>query len=428
MTKPTISIETIGCKVNFAETERLKTIFKDAGYELIAIEDKPEYLLINSCSVTSKSERDCRRLINRTKRNSEDTFIVIAGCLPLYNREDLLGFDKADAFLGQKEKYLAQDILPKIKEGDLPKVNIEHKNIPFENAASTDPENRSRAFVKVQDGCNYFCTYCAVPYARGNTRSMPFEQIIPAMQTVYDRGFRETVISGINLATYEDGDKNFIDIIHKLENSDIDMRYRISSIEPNLLTEELIDFVAKSKKICPHFHIPLQAGNDIVLKDMKRRYDTDHFRKLIFSIKEKIPHAGIGIDVITGFPTETTELFENAYAFLESLPFSYLHVFSYSKRPNTLAAKMKNLVLPGEIKERTKALRELSDKKTLLFYKSQIGATLSVIGEYKNGENHALGWAENYVRVKFPMHENSNKPMIVKLKGIEKDYVIGETV
>jgi threonylcarbamoyladenosine tRNA methylthiotransferase MtaB len=426
MNKKTVAFETLGCKVNFAETEKLKSLFEEEGFEVVGTDTIPDFFIVNSCTVTSKAEKDCRKIIRRMKKNSPETYVAVVGCSPEFQKENNEKFADADAVFGQQEKYSAHLKLIGLKEGKEKAFFINTCEEKFIPASSSDPENRSRAFIKLQDGCDYYCSYCAVAHARGSSRSMPFDEIIPEMQKIYDKGFRETVISGINLGTYNYEGKKLIDVLKTLEESDIRMRYRISSIEPNLLTDEIIDYVAKSEKICHHFHIPLQAGSDEVLKDMRRRYTTSRFFQRIERIKTAMPHCGIGIDVITGFPSETDELFENGVEFLKSLPFSYLHVFSYSVRPDTPAAKMKNLVTPGEAKKRTAILNAISDEKKNEFYRSQIGNRGKVIAEYKENADYAMGWTENYVRVKFPAYKPGKEFISVKLKSVENDIVIAE--
>ncbi len=428
MINKTVAFETLGCKVNFAETETLKTLFQDEGYILTSVNDKPEFLLINSCTVTSKAERDCRKIVRKMKRKSPETFVAVVGCSPEFNKENTEQFADADAVLGQQEKYIAHKELQKIKNRHIKPYLINTCEEQFVVASSSDPENRSRAFVKLQDGCDYYCAFCAVAYARGSSRSIAFDKIISEMQKIYDKGFRETVISGINLGTYNYEGKKLIDVLRLLEESDIQMRYRISSIEPNLLTDEIIDFVAVSEKICPHFHIPLQAGSDTVLKEMRRRYTTSDFAKRIEKIEAKIPNVGIGIDVITGFPSETQKLFEEGVDFLRNLPLTYLHVFSYSVRQGTPAAKMKNLVKPGEAKERTAILNAMSEAKKIEFYRSQIGTERKIIAEHKHNYDYAMGWTENYVRVKIPCLEPEKEFINVKLNSLENDIVLGERI
>jgi threonylcarbamoyladenosine tRNA methylthiotransferase MtaB len=420
-----IKIETIGCKVNFAESERMKEIFIAQGYDIATVEETPDLILINTCTVTGKAERDARKIIRRLKREHPTAVIIAAGCMSEFNPTKTAEILEVDAVLGQSEKYKAPFIIDEIIKGNLPRVLINTELEPeFEFAASYDPENRSRGFLKLQDGCDYYCTYCAVAYSRGSSRSMDFDEILPALRKIRSTGFREIVISGINLGTYSDKGKNFTDVIELIAESDLDIRVRISSIEPNLLTDKIIELTEKSDKICPHFHIPLQSGSDTILKEMHRRYNTKFFSELILKIKSRIPDCCLGIDVITGFPGETDELFQETFNFLESLPISYLHVFSYSERKGTPAAEMASKVSEFDKKQRTRKLLQLSLKKKHEFYGSQLGKEFFVIPEYKTPSKIAFGWTENYIRTKFFV--NDYKADIIRLKAdsIDDDGVV----
>jgi threonylcarbamoyladenosine tRNA methylthiotransferase MtaB len=420
-----IRIETIGCKVNFAESERMKEIFIAQGYLIAKDDDEPDLILINTCTVTGKAERDARKIIRRLKREHPTAVVIAAGCMSEFNPTKTAEILEVDAVLGQSEKYKAPFIIDEIIKGNLPRVLINTELEPeFEFAASYDPENRTRGFLKLQDGCDYYCTYCAVAYSRGQSRSMDFDEIIPSLNKIRSAGFREIVISGINLGTYFDKGKNFSDVIELIAGSDLDIRVRISSIEPNLLTDEILELTAKSDKICPHFHIPLQSGSDTILKEMHRRYTTDFFRKLILKIKSRIPDCCLGIDVITGFPGETDELFGETYEFLNSLPISYLHVFSYSERKGTPAAEMAGKVSEFDKKQRTRKLLQLSDKKKEEFYQSQLGNEFFVIPEYKPPSKTAFGWTENYIRTKFFINDYSVDIIKLRADSIDNDGVV----
>lgn len=420
-----IRIETIGCKVNFAESERMKEIFIAQGYEIANDNDDPDLVLINTCTVTGKAERDARKIIRRLKREHPTAIIIAAGCMSEFNPTKTAEILEVDAVLGQSEKYKAPFIIDEIIKGNLPRVLINTELEPeFEFAASYDPENRSRGFLKLQDGCDYYCTYCAVAYSRGKSRSMVFDDIVPALKKIRESGFREIVVSGINLGTYSDKGKNFSDVIELIAESDLDIRVRISSIEPNLLTDRILELTAESDKICPHFHIPLQSGSDTILKEMHRRYNTQYFGDLIYKIKSRIPDCCLGIDVITGFPGETEELFMETYDFLNSLPISYLHVFSYSERKGTPAAEMACKVSEFDKKQRTRKLLVLSMQKKETFYRSQLGKEFYVIPEYKVPSKTAFGWTENYIRTKFFINDYSNDIIRLKADSIDEDGVV----
>lgn len=420
-----IRIETIGCKVNFAESERMKEIFIAQGYEIANDNDDPDLVLINTCTVTGKAERDARKIIRRLKREHPTAIIIAAGCMSEFNPTKTAEILEVDAVLGQSEKYKAPFIIDEIIKGNLPRVLINTELEPeFEFAASYDPENRSRGFLKLQDGCDYYCTYCAVAYSRGKSRSMVFDDIVPALKKIRESGFREIVVSGINLGTYSDRGKNFSDVIELIAESDLDIRVRISSIEPNLLTDRILELTAESDKICPHFHIPLQSGSDTILKEMHRRYNTQFFGDLIYKIKSRIPDCCLGIDVITGFPGETEELFMETYDFLNSLPISYLHVFSYSERKGTPAAEMACKVSEFDKKQRTRKLLVLSQQKKETFYRSQLGKEFFVIPEYKVPSKTAFGWTENYIRTNFFINNYSNDIIRLKADSIDEDGVV----
>ncbi len=420
-----IKIETIGCKVNFAESERMKEIFISEGYSIAKEGDEVDMILINTCTVTGKAERDARKIIRRLKREHPTAIVIAAGCMSEFNPTKTAEILEVDAVLGQSEKYKAPFIIDDIIKGNLPKVLINTELEPeFEFAASYDPENRSRGFLKLQDGCDYYCTYCAVAYSRGQSRSMNFDEIIPALRKIREAGFREIVISGINLGTYSDKGKNFSDVIELISESDLDIRARISSIEPNLLTEKIIELTANSEKICPHFHIPLQSGSDWILKEMHRRYNTRFFAELLHKIKTRIPDCCLGIDVITGFPGETDELFMETYKFLDSLPLSYLHVFSYSERKGTPAAEMAGKVSEFDKKQRTRKLLQLSERKKEDFYRSQLGNEFFVIPEYKPPSKTAFGWTENYIRAKFVVDDYNADIIRLKADSIDDDGTI----
>jgi len=418
-------IETIGCKVNFAESEKILGDFLKKGFTQVSGKEHADIIFVNTCTVTNKAESDARRLIRKLKRENPSAKIIVGGCMVEFNSEDVSQIEEVDFSLGQSAKYQVSELLDNFtfKTSTEKPTNDLSK---FISASSTDPENRSRAFLKLQDGCDYFCSYCAIPYARGEARSMDFDEVLPAIKSIREKGFRELVISGINLGTYHSKGKNFFNLLHEIEQSNFDIRIRISSIEPNLLTDEIIDLIATSKIFCPHFHIPLQSGSDSILKQMNRRYNTALFSERINKIITSIPNCAIGIDVICGFPGETDELFEETYNYLKKMDFSYLHVFTYSERKNTPANSMQGAVKHHIRKERTKILRELSDRKKELFYNKFIGNSYLVVQEYSEKKTHSFGWTPNYIRVKYPADIKYDGLISVKLLEQKDGYVLSE--
>ena len=425
-----VSLHTIGCKVNFAETSQIREKFESLGYEITDFGKPSDVILLNTCTVTSKADADARKLIRRAKRKNPGAFIGVMGCYAQMKPEEISNIEGVSAIFGQKEKAYVPDLINNIigKEKTQTEVSCTD-NIPFDFATTYDNESRTRGFMKLQDGCDYFCSFCTIPYARGSSRSMPFESIPGQFDKIAENGYNEVVISGINLGTYKaKTGENFTDVVNLIDKTRHPVRVRISSIEPNLLNDEIIDIVAGSNVFCPHFHIPLQSGSDEILRKMKRRYKSGYYRELIHKIKHKMPDCGIGVDVIVGFPGETDEHFMQTYELLESLPVSYLHVFTYSEREGTKAAEMNNKVPERIRKERTIKLRELSEIKKKAFYESQIGKEKVVIPETYNKQTGTFdGWTENYVRVSLKAPENLDKqPKRVLLKKMNKNKVYAE--
>ncbi len=408
----TVSVHTLGCKVNYAETAQLVDKFKELGYEIKEFGEKSDIILINTCSVTNNADVEARKIIRRAKRNSPDSFLGILGCYAQLKPEEISKIEGVDGVFGQREKFIIPSLIHNYINGDKTQINVSCiEDLPFEPAVTTDSESRTRAFLKLQDGCNYFCSFCTIPHARGRSRSIDISVIPNQLKKVITSGYKEVVISGINLGDYKSKNgENFVDLIKLISNTEYDLRVRISSVEPNLIKDEIIDIVANSNKFCNHFHIPLQSGSREILRKMKRRYKPDLYEDLVYKIKNKIPNCGIGVDVIVGFPGETEEHFMETYNLLEKLPISYLHVFTYSERDNTPAANFPNPVKQEERKRRTNILREISIKKKRDFYKEQVGKILTVIPEaYNSKDGQWKSWSDNYVRVKFHSDKSINK-------------------
>jgi len=427
-----VSLHTLGCKVNFAETAQLKEKFENMGYEITDFGNKSDIILINTCSVTNNADVEARKLIRRVKRESPDAFVGVMGCYAQLKPQEVASISGVDGVFGQREKFRIPSIINDILGGEKTQVNVSCiDDLPFDGAVTTDNEMRTRAFFKMQDGCNYFCSFCTIPFARGNSRSMEFNRIPHHIKRILESGYKEVVISGINLGDYNtpEGEK-FVDVVKLLDNTEMDLRVRISSIEPNLLNNEILDVVTNSKIICPHFHIPLQSGSNQILRKMKRRYKSEYYQELIHKIKGKIPDCGIGVDVIVGFPGETDEHFLQTYNFLNDLPVSYLHVFTYSERDNTPAASYSGVVPVNIRKDRTRKLRELSVKKQKDFYLSQLGKEKIVIPEtYLADEGMWKSWSENYVRIKFTAPKEINRSFYkVKITSVTGEFAYGELI
>lgn len=428
-----IALYTLGCKVNFAETSQLRERFEDMGYKIVNFGEPSDAVLINTCSVTNNADVEARKIFRRAKRENPKAFLGVLGCYAQLKPEEVAAQPEVDAVFGQKEKMQIPNLLNNLLGGDKTQVNVSCIDDPldFDEATTYDNESRTRAFIKLQDGCNYFCSFCTIPFARGKSRSMAFEKIPFQLQKVVEGGYKEAVISGINLGDYRtpEGEK-FVDVVRLIDSLDMDIRVRISSIEPNLLSDEILEIVANSKMFCPHFHIPMQSGSPEILKKMRRRYKAEYYRDLIFKIKDRIPNCSIGADVIVGFPGESDAHFAQTYDMIKQIPVSYLHAFTYSERDNTPAAEMYNPVPKNIRKERTNQLRELSNEKLSQFHNTQTGKSKFAIPEQHNPQTGEWkGWTENYIRVKFVGKENLNKiPHEIVLKSNDGKYMKADLI
>ena len=409
VTFPRIAFKTLGCKLNFSETATIARGFDAMNFKKVSFDSPAEIYVINTCSVTENADKRLRGLVKKVLNQNPNGFIAAIGCYAQLQPEEIASLEGVDLVLGATEKFkLAEYIknLTKKEFGEVHACEIEEANFYESSYSLTD---RTRAFLKVQDGCDYKCTYCTIPKARGISRSDNLESIIKNAQKIAAEGLKEIVLTGINIGDYgkgEFGNKNhkntFLELITTLDNLESINRFRISSIEPNLLNDEIIKFIAKSKRFVPHFHIPLQSGSDKILKSMKRRYLSSLYRERIKKIKTLLPDACIGADVIVGYPGETEEDFLETYHFLSELEVSYLHVFTFSERPDTEAAEMKGGLDPSIRFERSKTLRALSAKKRHSFYESQLSKTCTVLFEGQNKEGYITGFTENYIKVRAP--------------------------
>ena len=422
MNSKTVSFYTLGCKLNFSETSTISRDLEEEGYAKIDFELGADIYVINTCSVTDQADKKCRNIVRRALKYNSNAFIIVIGCYAQLKPEEISRIEGVDLVLGAQEKFNIGNYLKDTKK----KKNSIFINQPIKNVKTFYPGysvgDRTRSFFKVQDGCNYFCSFCTIPLARGKSRSGTISQTIEKAKEIEKSEVKEVVLTGINLGDFGYKTKeNFYQLINKLEELNGISRFRISSIEPDLLSEEIIEFVNSSNKFVPHFHIPLQSGSNLLLKKMRRRYDTDLYSSRIKLIKELMPHACIGVDVIVGFPGETEEEFDKTIDYIKSLPVSYLHVFTYSERANTNAPKM-NEIVPMEVRRRrSKQLRILSLKLKLKFYNENIGYKGKVLFESKE-DNFLVGFTENYVKVKVPFKPNMiNTIQEVRLEKISSD-------
>jgi len=409
MNNKKVAFYTLGCKLNFSETSTIARSFKDEGFERVEFSETADIYVINTCSVTENADKRFKTIVKQAQKVNEDAFVIAVGCYAQLKPEELADVDGVDLVLGATEKFKITDYLNDLSKNDLGEVHsCEIDEADFYVGAYSIGD-RTRAFLKVQDGCDYKCTYCTIPLARGISRSDKLENVLTNAAEISAKGIKEIVLTGVNIGDYGKGEfgnkkheHTFLDLVKALDEVDGIERLRISSIEPNLLKNETIDFVADSNTFVPHFHIPLQSGSDALLKLMKRRYMSSLYTDRVAQIKRVMPNACIGVDVIVGFPGETEERFLETYNYLNELDISYLHVFTYSERDNTPAAEMEGVVPTKVRKKRSKMLRGLSAKKRRAFYESQLGNTCTVLFEGENKEGYIHGFTENYVKVKAP--------------------------
>jgi threonylcarbamoyladenosine tRNA methylthiotransferase MtaB len=400
-----VAFYTLGCKLNFSETSTIGRLFTDAGYAVVDFTDGADVYVINTCSVTEHADKKCRKVVKEALKYSPNAYVTIVGCYAQLKPQEIADIEGVDMVLGAAEKFRIVEYISDLTK--LPKAVVHQQNIEKVNhnfIAAYSIGDRTRTFLKVQDGCDYPCTYCTIPLARGGSRSDTIENVVNRAQQIAQSGVKEIVLTGVNLGDFgiRSGQREdkFFDLVKALDEVEGIERIRISSIEPNLLSNEIISFVATSKRFVPHFHIPLQSGSDKILGLMKRRYRRDLYTERVATIKALIPNCCIGVDVIVGFPGETHEDFLDTYQFLNELDISYLHVFTYSEREQTEAAEMAGVVAGSARADRSKMLHILSDKKRRSFYQSQLGSTGEVLFEddQKNGYMH--GFTKNYVKVK----------------------------
>ncbi len=427
-----VAFYTLGCKLNFSETSTIARSFENEGFQRVDFSEKADIYVINTCSVTENADKRFKTIVKQAQKANEDAFLIAVGCYAQLKPEELAAVDGVDLVLGATEKFKITDYLNDLSKNDHGEVHSCEINEADFYVGSYSIGDRTRAFLKVQDGCDYKCTYCTIPLARGISRSDKLENVLNNAAEISQQGIKEIVLTGVNIGDYGKGEfgnkkheHTFLDLVKALDEVDGIERLRISSIEPNLLKNETIDFVSQSRTFVPHFHIPLQSGSDEILKLMRRRYMSDLYVDRVRRIREVMPHACIGVDVIVGFPGETDEHFLETYNFLNELDISYLHVFTYSERDNTPAAEMEGVVSQKVRKKRSKMLRGLSAKKRRAFYENQLGKTFTVLFEGENKEGYIHGFTENYVKVKAPWDPGKvNTLQKIKLTEIGEDGLV----
>ncbi len=427
-----VAFYTLGCKLNFSETSTIARGFQEDGYERVDFSEQADMYVINTCSVTENADKRFKTIVKQAMKKNPEAFVAAIGCYAQLKPEQLAAVDGVDLVLGATEKFKIADYindLSKNNHGQIHSCEIEEADFYVGSYAIGE---RTRAFLKVQDGCDYKCTFCTIPLARGISRSDTLDNVLKNAKEISEKGIKEIVLTGVNIGDFgkgEFGDKKhehtFFDLVRALDRVEGIHRLRISSIEPNLLKNETIDFVSKSNSFVPHFHIPLQSGSDEILNQMKRRYLSGLYVDRVKKIKEVMPDACIGVDVIVGFPGESDAHFLETYHFLNELDISYLHVFSYSERDNTPAAVMADTVPIDVRNKRSKMLRGLSVKKRRAFYETQLSSTKTVLFEGENKDGYILGFTENYVKVKYPWDPSLiNTLHSVKLTEIDIDGLV----
>jgi len=432
MERKKVAFYTLGCKLNFSETSTIARNFTEEGFDRVDFSEEADIYVINTCSVTENADKRFKSIVKQSQKVNPDAFVVAIGCYAQLKPEELADVNGVDLVLGATEKFKITDYLNDLSKNDFGEVHsCEIEEADF-YVGSYSIGDRTRAFLKVQDGCDYKCTYCTIPLARGISRSDTLENVLTNAKEISDQGIKEIVLTGVNIGDYGKGEfgnkkheHTFYELVTALDKVEGIERLRISSIEPNLLKNETINFVSQSRTFVPHFHIPLQSGSNHILGLMRRRYQRELYVDRVSQIKETMPHACIGVDVIVGFPEETDEHFLETYNFLNELDISYLHVFTYSERDNTVAAEMEGVV-PGKVRaKRSKMLRGLSAKKRRAFYESQLNTQRTVLFEGENKEGYIHGFTENYVKVKAPWDPALvNTLQTVKLDKIDDDGLV----
>jgi threonylcarbamoyladenosine tRNA methylthiotransferase MtaB len=423
---PRVAFYTLGCKLNFAETSTIERLFVERGFLPVDFNSGADVVVINTCTVTASADKKCRNVINKAARISPDAFIAVVGCYSQLKADEVALIPGVDLVLGSREKFSIFDYADQFRKKDQPEVYSCAITGKGGFSPSYSISGRTRSFLKIQDGCDYFCSYCTIPLARGESRSATVTEIVAQAGEIARSGVKEVVLTGVNIGDFgTKGSENLLMLLQNLEEKTDIERFRISSIEPNLLSDDIITLVAKSKKFAPHFHMPLQSGCEAILEKMNRKYLPQLFSDRVNKINKEIPLAGIGADVITGFPGETDQDFNETYEFLKESDIAFLHVFSYSDRKNTKASGFPGKVSPQDKEHRSKVLHQLADEKRNVFYEKCLGTTNSVLFESFNRKGRISGFTGNYIKVEAPWNENIiNKLVIVELIGLGEDGIM----
>jgi threonylcarbamoyladenosine tRNA methylthiotransferase MtaB len=421
-----VSLYTLGCKLNFSETSSIARMFEEEGFARVEFDEHPDVYVINTCSVTENADKKCKQLVNKALKVNPNAFIAIIGCYAQLKPEEIAKIHGVDMVLGASEKFKILEHFSNIDKKEKAAVHASKIKEVNEFVPSYSKGDRTRSFLKIQDGCDYFCTFCTIPLARGKSRNDSIAETLKVAKEVAKTNVHEVVLTGVNIGDFGQGEgETFFDLIKELDKVEGIERFRISSIEPNLLSNDIIKFVSQSKRFMPHFHIPLQSGSNKILELMRRKYKRELYVERVSEIKRLMPHACIGVDVIVGFPNETEEDFLETYQFLNELPVSYLHVFTYSERQNTTANKMTEVVPKEERSKRSKMLHILSEKKRRQFYAEHIGSTYHVLFESENHEGFLHGFTANYIKIKTPYQkELENTIQEVKLSHVDAEGIV----
>ena len=425
-----VALHTLGCKLNFSETSTIGNQFQSKGFQIVDLKENADIYVFNTCAVTENAEKECRQLVRRVLRQNPNAYIIVTGCYAQLRPNEVSDIDGVDAILGTKEKFDIFSILSNFdkKNPACTYVSPNGDSDNFGAAHSTDADNRTRAYFKIQDGCDYKCSFCTIPRARGLSRSMNPDSVIDEFKFLLNQGYKEIILTGVNVGDYgKFYNTGLYELLVRMVDIPGDFRIRISSVEPNLLGDDIIELTASNEKICRHFHIPLQSGSSKILKLMRRRYKIEDYEKLINKLNSEIPGIGIGVDIITGFPGESEKDFLDTYNFLRDINISYLHVFTYSERPGTDAIEMTGKVDIFERKRRNSLLRDLSNRKKNLFYNNMRGKELDILFEAENHDGMLTGFSSNYVKVAVPFNSDLiNTFSRVRINNTEHFICTGE--
>lgn len=424
-----VAFHTLGCKLNFSETSSIARDFREAGYTRVDLHERPDIFVLNTCSVTDQADKKCRQMVKRFRKINPEARVIVIGCYAQLKPQEIADIEGVDLVLGANEKFDILSYLERYEKGeDREAVKTDHIKRAKDFHPAYSFGDRTRTFLKVQDGCDYFCSFCTIPLARGRSRSGSVAETVGKAREVAATEVKEVVLTGVNIGDFGKGrDEDFFELIQGLDRVEGIERFRISSIEPELLSDRIIDFVSQSERFVPHFHMPLQSGSDRILQRMRRKYDTDLYRERVKRIKERMPDCSIGVDVIVGTPGEDEAEFMKSYRFLQELPISYLHVFTYSERKGTPAARMDGKVPMETRKERSKMLRILSEKKRRAFYESQQGTVREVLFEGAEHEGRLHGYTENYIKTSVPYDPariNSKERIRLSEMDMDGTYIV----